>query len=198
MRLRNQKGLSLVELMISLAIGSLITAGIVQLYTANSATYGLVLGQSRMQESARFALAFISRDVQRAGYRGCFSSNSQLHWTISDPVNLPYEFDLRSGLEGYNGTAGGNWSPSLNAIPASSQGFVAGTGIDRSSIVSGTDVLTLRNIVQQTVDNPSQDAVLTLLREVATEALAKKPSDPVNLEGYVNLLPSWSRRNCSS
>ncbi len=148
-----EKGLSLVELMISLAIGSLITAGIVQLYTANSATYGLVLGQSRMQESARFALAFISRDVQRAGYRGCFSSNSQLHWTISNPANLPYEFDLRSGLEGYNGTAGGNWSPSLNAIPASSQGFVAGTGIDRSSIVSGTDVLTLRNIVQQTVEN---------------------------------------------
>ena len=70
MQVCNEKGLSLVELMISLAIGSLITAGVVQLYTANSATYSLVMGQSRMQESARFALAFISRDVQRAGHRG--------------------------------------------------------------------------------------------------------------------------------
>ena len=153
MELRNARGLSLVELMISLAIGSLITAGIVQLYSANSATFGLVMGQSRMQESARFALAFISRDVQRAGYRGCFSNNRQLHWTISNPGNLPYEFDLRFGLEGYNGTSGSNWSPRLNPIPAANQGFIAGTGIDKDAIVSGTDVLTVRNIVQLNTEN---------------------------------------------
>jgi type IV pilus assembly protein PilW len=70
MRFNVAKGLSLVELMISLLVGSIITAGVVQLYSANSETYRLVAGQSRMQESARFALAFIERDVQKAGNMG--------------------------------------------------------------------------------------------------------------------------------
>ncbi|SVD55186.1 uncharacterized protein METZ01_LOCUS408040, partial [marine metagenome] len=153
MKVRDERGLSLVELMISLAIGSLITAGVVQLYTANSATYSLVMGQSRMQESARFALAFISRDIQRADHRGCFSNNMQLNWTIANPVNLPYEFDLRFGVAGYNGTVGANWIPSLNPIPAANQGFVANTGINKGAIVTGTDVLTVRSIVQQATEN---------------------------------------------
>ena len=153
MQVCNEKGLSLVELMISLAIGSLITAGVVQLYTANSATYSLVMGQSRMQESARFALAFISRDVQRAGHRGCFSGNLQLSWTIANPANLPYEFDLRFGVEGYDGSPAGTWNPNLNPIPAANQGFVPNTGINIGAIVTGTDVLTVRSIVQQATEN---------------------------------------------
>ena len=62
-------GFSLVELMISLALGSVVTAGVVQLFVANSETHTLVNGQSRMQESARFALEFIGREVRQAGYR---------------------------------------------------------------------------------------------------------------------------------
>ncbi|MBT5724475.1 MAG: prepilin-type N-terminal cleavage/methylation domain-containing protein, partial [Gammaproteobacteria bacterium] len=61
-----QKGLSLVELMISLTVGSVITAGVVQLFSANSDTYGVMMGQSRMQESARFSLDFIGRDIYKA------------------------------------------------------------------------------------------------------------------------------------
>ena len=167
MQVCNEKGLSLVELMISLAIGSLITAGVVQLYTANSATYSLVMGQSRMQESARFALAFISRDVQRAGHRGCFSRNLQLNWTIADPANLPYEFDLRFGVAGYNGSVGGAWSPNLNPIPAANQGFVANTGIDQGAIVTGTDLLTLRSIVQRDTENRLAVAMPTSREDIA-------------------------------
>ena len=147
-----QKGLSLVELMISLAIGSLITVGIAQLFSANTDTYGIMMGQSRMQESARFALDFISRDVQKAGYRGCFSNNEQFYWTILDPEDLPYEFDLRFGIQGYDGVGGGVWAPNLNDIPDDTEGFVANTGIDKDAILDGTDVLTLRNIVPQDVE----------------------------------------------
>ena len=58
MRHSLQRGLSLVELMISLTVGSVITAGIVQLFSANSDTHRVMMGQSRIQESARFALDF--------------------------------------------------------------------------------------------------------------------------------------------
>lgn len=150
-----QKGLSLVELMISLAVGSIITVGIVQLFGANSETYNVMMGQSRMQESARFALDFISRDIQKAGYRGCFSNNEQLYWTILDPESLPYEFDLRWGVEGYDASGVDIWSPALTELPNTDDAnsvFVAGTGIDLDQIITGTDVLTLRNIVQQDIE----------------------------------------------
>lgn len=147
-----QKGLSLVELMISLAVGSIITVGIAQLFSANSDTYKVMMGQSRMQEGARFALDFIARDVQKAGYRGCFSSNEQLYWTILDPANMPYEFDLRFGIQGYDATGVNLWSPALDNIPDDDEGFVANTGIDKDAIITGTDVLTLRNITQQDVE----------------------------------------------
>ena len=153
MRFNVAKGLSLVELMISLLVGSIITAGVVQLYSANSETYRLVAGQSRMQESARFALAFIERDVQTAGNMGCFSSNRQLHWTADDPSNIPYEFDLRSGIKGYNGAVSGSWLPSLGELPGDGNTFPGSIGINISTIVSGTDVLTVRSIKQQVLEN---------------------------------------------
>ena len=81
-KMKHVAGFSLVELMISLALGSVVTMGVVQLFVANAETHRLLQGQSRMQESARFALDFIGRDVRKAGYRGCFSSNDDLHTTL--------------------------------------------------------------------------------------------------------------------
>ena len=63
------RGFSIVELLIAMVLGSIVIIGIVQLFVANSATYKVLVGQSRMQESARFSLEFIGRDVRRAGYR---------------------------------------------------------------------------------------------------------------------------------
>ncbi len=65
-----QKGLSLVELMISLTIGSVITAGVVQLFSANSDTYNVMIGQSRLKEADRFALDLIGRELYKEGYIG--------------------------------------------------------------------------------------------------------------------------------
>lgn len=152
-----QKGLSLVELMISLAIGSIITIGIVQLMSSNTQTYGVMMGQSRMQESARFALDFISRDIQKAGYRGCFSNNQQLYWTILDIDDMPYEFDLRFGVQGYDGVDVDLWTPDLDDLPSTigatnTNVFVNGRGIDTDEITPFTDILTLRFIAQQDLE----------------------------------------------
>ena len=101
--IRNQKGLSLVELMISLAVGSIITAGVAQLFTANSEAYKMLQGQARIQESARFALEFMRRDIENAGNLGCNSNmvpgestNFALNQVI--PTNVPYEFDVLDGM----------------------------------------------------------------------------------------------------
>ena len=150
-----QRGLSLVELMISLTVGSVITAGIVQLFSANSDTHRVMMGQSRIQESARFALDFIGRDIYKAGYLGCFSNApTPVFFTAANGNNIPYEFDLRTGLGGHDAFGVGLWAPNLNGLPTTigatnTNVFVAGTGINTNNIVSGTDVLVIRNTLQQ-------------------------------------------------
>ena len=154
------KGFSLVELMISLALGSVVTAGVVQLFVANSETHSLLQGQSRMQESARFALDFIGRDVRKAGYRGCFSSNDQLNTTLVDMASVPYEYNLTNGMTGYEATDVDEWTPGIFAeLPYTTSGgtdtnvfslaaddYGEGNGINLDEIISGTDIVTFRNL----------------------------------------------------
>jgi type IV pilus assembly protein PilW len=156
----SQSGMSLIEMMIALTLGSIVTVGVVQLFVGSSQTYKLLVGQSRMQESARFGLSFIGRAVRFASYKGCFSTNQGVVTTLNPPASLPYEFDIRTGVDGFNSTSPqppvdpGTWAPDMEAVLPSLTGGVysppsaiaAGTGIDTDSITPGTDILTTRNL----------------------------------------------------
>ena len=112
---KRERGMSLVEVMIAITIGAVLTTGTVQMFVANSETQSLMMGQSRMQESARFAFDFIGRSIQRAGYRGCYSSTADMHDTFDNDDFLPYEFNLKNGIQGFEGVGVDLWSP--NFIP---------------------------------------------------------------------------------
>jgi len=159
-------GFSLVELMIALALGSVVISGVVQLFVANSETHTLLVGQSRMQESARFTLDFVGRQVRQASYRGCFSGNVNLHTSMGPATTpfIPYEFDLRLGIQGFNDAGIDSWNPALTVLPnteadfpmsnvlntvfKTTYGYGAGNGIDLDEVISGTDVVTFRHISQ--------------------------------------------------
>ncbi len=64
-----QRGFSLVELMIALALGTLITLAAVQLFSTNQRTFQLQQGLTDVQEQGRFALDYISRDLRVMGLR---------------------------------------------------------------------------------------------------------------------------------
>ena len=68
-RLRT-RGFSLVELMISLTLGSLITIAAVQLLAVNQRTFSTQQAMSRIQEDGQLALRFLSTDLRQAGYSG--------------------------------------------------------------------------------------------------------------------------------
>ncbi len=63
-----QRGLSLVELMVALALGIFIIGGALQVYLGSRRTANVVQAQSTMQEAARFAFYFINGSVRQAGY----------------------------------------------------------------------------------------------------------------------------------
>ena len=68
---RTQAGVSLVELMIALTIGFIIIAGVGYLYLGSRQAFRTQDSLTSIQESARYALEVMSRDIRMAGYLGC-------------------------------------------------------------------------------------------------------------------------------
>jgi type IV pilus assembly protein PilW len=76
------QGLTLIELMVSLAIGSLLIVGAVTVYSQSRSTYRVSDTVARLQENARYALSIMEPDIQLAGFYG-FSSRPDLFSFIS-------------------------------------------------------------------------------------------------------------------
>jgi type IV pilus assembly protein PilW len=66
-----QAGVGLVEIMIALVIGLILTAGASKIFLESKDTYRLQDAQSRLQENARFALELLTNDIRMAGFSGC-------------------------------------------------------------------------------------------------------------------------------
>ena len=67
---RSSAGLSLVELMVALAIGSVLIVGAVYMYSQSRSTYRINENIARLQEQGRYVLAMIEPDIELAGYYG--------------------------------------------------------------------------------------------------------------------------------
>jgi len=65
--MNRQSGLSLVELMVALLIGSLLTIAATQLFLVNRQTSNLQLGIAGVQDNGRFAFDYVSRSLMEAG-----------------------------------------------------------------------------------------------------------------------------------
>lgn len=63
-----QQGLTLVELMVAMSLGLLLTAGLGYLLVGSLATYRTQDGQAHLQETGRFIMDSLGRDISKAGY----------------------------------------------------------------------------------------------------------------------------------
>ena len=64
------KGWTLVELLVSMALGLLIIAGIGQIYLAAKRSYEIQYSIAQLQEVGRYATEVLTQDIRRAGYWG--------------------------------------------------------------------------------------------------------------------------------
>ncbi len=152
---RRAKGFSLVELMIALGLGVVVTAGIVSLFVGNNQTYNLLNNQARLQENARFALDFVARSARAAGYFGCDPEPDKIYNSMNGAWAQLFEFDLSTPVQAFHGTNNGtginDWVPALTPLPRETGGstvnaFVNGNGIDVAAMRPLTDVLVLRHV----------------------------------------------------
>lgn len=73
-----QKGMSVVELMVSIVISLLIMAGVVQVFFNSKTTFLAQEDMSYIQHNARYAMSILSRDIQNSGYWGCAGNTSNV------------------------------------------------------------------------------------------------------------------------
>jgi len=102
-RIDRQRGLSITELMVSVAISMAVLSSLVYVYVGSRAAYRTNEALARVQETGRFALEWISRDLREAGYMGCLSRGASI--TIySNPV--PTTLPTGAGIFGHEDGAG--------------------------------------------------------------------------------------------
>ena len=110
--LRTQRGFSLVEMMIAMTIGLMITAGLVTIFS-NTANSQQELRRSAQQiENGRYAMDVVSQDLQVTGYFGSFRKISAPA-TAPDPCSLlltDLQGSINLPVQAYN-------AASLAAVP---------------------------------------------------------------------------------
>ena len=94
-------GVTLIELLVAVAVGMLLIAGVIQIFVGNSQTYRFNESLSRIQENGRFAIEEITRDVRMAGYYGCARRTTTVNNTL---VGMPASFDPMVGIQGWEAT----------------------------------------------------------------------------------------------
>lgn len=72
-----QKGLSMVELLVALAISSFLILGISQIYIDNKRNYLFQQGQAGNQENSRFVLMLLQQQLNKTAYRRLHDDNME-------------------------------------------------------------------------------------------------------------------------
>jgi len=110
--LKKNAGFSLIELMIAMVLGLMLSAGIFSVFSGNKRSTDLNSTLADMQESARFALNRIAGEIRMAGFQGC---NDLSHGGPEIIANNAPTSDLTlTATTGYNMATATSWTP--NAV----------------------------------------------------------------------------------
>ena len=127
---KQHKGLSLIELMIALVLGLLITAGVIQVFVANKQTYRVTDAHSRLQDNARFALEILSRDIRSAGYSGC-RVTEKMNVTQIANAPIPTEMTENTMITGIEADSATTWN--------------TGVPVALGAVIGGTDIISMQH-----------------------------------------------------
>jgi type IV pilus assembly protein PilW len=139
------RGFSLVELMIALAIGSVILGGLVAIHGQSRRLAGQVESMAELSDAGRFALSYVAADLQHAGYYGLVGRPELIDGAAGpdDPVAIPV-----------SGDCGRNWSTSLHlAVDGLNNHYNLDCRAYGGSARAGSDVLVVRHVSGRT-SNP--------------------------------------------
>ena len=122
-----QHGFSMVELMIAMAIGLLLMAGLTATFVNSNKARGEIEKTNRQLENGRYAMDLLSEDLRLAGYFGEFDTSR-----VPAPGATPDPCSIDVGVL-------------ATAIPVAVQGYDNSVSLNcLSNVKSGTDVIVVR------------------------------------------------------
>ena len=131
-----QKGLSLIELMIAMALGLILIFGVMQIFLSSKQTYSVVVSQSQTQENARVVKHFLGRGLRHAGYwddslvpfnlpsAGDFVNNQIVFATDNDTSDAGVVDGTDTSMVRFNGAADGQLKGCTGMTPNENQMIV--------------------------------------------------------------------------
>ncbi|AUM00878.1 pilus assembly protein PilW [Rhodocyclaceae bacterium] len=126
--MNTQRGLTLVELMIALVLGTVLLLGVTNVFIAQRESFRINENLARMQDSARIAFELMAREIREAGGTPC--GTPLVANVVNDADTSDWLDWSDGGLEGFEGGV---------AMPGVA--FGAGT----AARVRGTDALKIRS-----------------------------------------------------
>ena len=179
-----QRGLSLIELMISITIGLFLLAGLVGIFVNSSQTSAELTKSAQQLENGRFAMQILSDDISLAGYYGFYAPPAAT--VAPDPCSTTVT-DLNGALpmplQAYNAPA----SP-----PAPLSACLAA-----ANHVPDTDIIVVRRVDTMETTGTGFEINATYLQASANPDSAPIIAKATSTSGPVGLYPLMKKDNAT-
>jgi type IV pilus assembly protein PilW len=153
-----ERGMSLVELMVALTIGTFLLAGAISVFGKTRDLYRTNEAAARLQETARYAMGTIEADLRMANYWGLMSRADLIEngpaLDLANPPAVDPAYSLPAELQPYAGTinqCGAMWAVKLPAYVEATNSYTLGCAADGAGAAAAADTLTIRRASTQVI-----------------------------------------------
>ncbi|MBX8540580.1 prepilin-type N-terminal cleavage/methylation domain-containing protein [Pseudomonas cichorii] len=88
---KSSRGFGLIEIMVALVLGLVVSMGIIQIFSASRGTFLTQNASARMQEDARFVLSKLMQEIRMTGMYGCLGFSNYV--PVSPAIAWPAALD---------------------------------------------------------------------------------------------------------
>ncbi|MDP3454296.1 PilW family protein [Methyloversatilis sp.] len=197
----SQRGTSLVEVLVTLVLGLVVSAGAIAMVMSNREAYRSTEALSRIQESTRMAFELMSRDLRAVGINSCNGGRSRVVNLLKDPATKFWSdwSDTTRGLRGFDNT-----TASLAAVIGTGEGQrVSGTDLVEA-IHGGTAAFSVSahndgaSTITLATPHTLASGDLVVLCDFENSAIFQVSAVDVSTNSIVHDIGAGSPGNCSS
>jgi type IV pilus assembly protein PilW len=189
----SQRGLSLIELMISITIGLLILSALITLFVSQSITRIDLDKSTRLIDNGRYALEVLSDNLRLAGFYG-ESGLTESGTTIGDPCTTtptnPNITEMGNALglsvTGYNASG---VVATVDTPPCS---------LTTADLKSGSDILVLRRADTTSIPSASAVSGTHYIQLSNCQSVVIAAAEPLFVIGNTSAMLTLHQRNCTS
>lgn len=138
-----QRGMTVVEILIASAIGLILLAGAMQIFLSNRQTYALQEASAYVQESGRFGMEFLARDLRMAGFTGC-KPRKVTNNLDPNKGNTQSYFALGQNGTMWFGSTGTFVGYRYGAADTDLHADLTSYGLSADMVMKGTDILVMK------------------------------------------------------